>query len=45
MEKIILDFIKKLIYIFNEKDKENAVDEIAANLAIMILSSVSGFKK
>ena len=28
-----------------EKDKENAVDEIVANLAIMILRSVCLFKK
>ena len=45
MEKIILDFIKKINEYIEEKDKENAVDEIVANLAIMILSSVSVFKK
>ena len=45
MEKIILDFLGKINNYINEEDKENAVDEIVANLAIMILSSVSVFKK
>jgi len=45
MENIILDFIKKINIYIEEADKENAVDEIVANLAIMILSSVSVFKK
>ena len=45
MEKIILDFINKINKYIQEKDKENAVDEIVANLAIMILSSVCVFKK
>jgi len=45
MEKIILDFLGKINNYINEEDKENALDEIVANLAIMILSSVSVFKK
>ena len=45
MEKIMLDFLGKINNYINEDDKENAVDEIVANLAIMILSSVSVFKK
>ena len=45
MESIILDFIKKINKFVHMEDKENAVDEIVANLAIMILSSVSVFKK
>ena len=45
MEKIILDFLNKINKYILEKDKENAVDEIVANLAIMILSSVSVFQK
>jgi len=45
MEKIMLDFLGKINNYINEEDKENAVDEIVANLAIMILSSVSVFKK
>ena len=45
MEKIILDFISKINEYINEADKENAVDEIVANLASMILSSQSVFKK
>ena len=45
MEKIILDFISKINKYIEEADKENAVDEIVANLAIMILSSQSVFKK
>tara|TARA_B100000886_G_scaffold84719_2_gene55388 strand:- start:882 stop:1853 length:972 start_codon:yes stop_codon:yes gene_type:complete len=45
MEKIILDFLGKINNYINEEDKENAVDEIVANLAIMILSSLSVFKK
>ena len=45
MEKIILDFIKKIGSYINEKEKENAVDEIVANLVIMILSSIDGFKQ
>ena len=45
MENIILDFIKKINIYIEEADKENAVDEIVANLAIMILSIVSVFKK
>tara|TARA_B100000963_G_scaffold334650_1_gene328028 strand:- start:908 stop:1876 length:969 start_codon:yes stop_codon:yes gene_type:complete len=45
MEKIILDFISKINKYIEQKDKENAVDEIVANLAIMILSSISVFKK
>ena len=45
MEKIVLDFINKINIYIEEKDMENAVDEIVANLAIMILSSVSVFKK
>ena len=45
MERIILDFINKINKYILEKDKENAVDEIVANLAIMILSSVSVFQK
>ena len=45
MEKIILDFITKINKYIDEADKENAVDEIVANLAIMILSSQSVFKK
>ena len=45
MEKIILDFLNKINEYIESKEKENAVDEIVANLAIMILSSVSVFKK
>tara|TARA_B100000925_G_scaffold286182_1_gene263528 strand:- start:46 stop:1014 length:969 start_codon:yes stop_codon:yes gene_type:complete len=45
MEKIILDFINKINMYIKEDDKENAVDEIVANLAIMILTSQSVFKK
>ena len=45
MENIMLDFLSKINNYINEEDKENAVDEIVANLAIMILSSVSVFKK
>ena len=45
MEKIILDFLSKINQYIECKEKENAVDEIVANLAIMILSSVTVFKK
>ena len=45
VEYSIIDFIKKINAYIEEEDKENAVDEIVANLAIMILSSVSVFKK
>lgn len=45
MEKIMVDFIKKIRMYISEKDKENALDEIAANLVIMIQSSVGVFKK
>lgn len=45
MEKIILDFLNKINNYIEIGDKENAVDEIVSNLAIMILSSVSVFKK
>ena len=45
MESIILDFIKKINKFIHLEDKENAVDEIVANLAIMLLSSISVFKK
>ena len=44
MEKIMVDFITKIGSYINEKEKENAVDEIAANLVIMIQSSIDGFK-
>ena len=44
MEKIVLDFINKINKFIDEPNNENAVDEIVANLAIMILSSVSVFK-
>ena len=44
MEKIMLDFIKKIHLYIDEKENENALDEIAANLVIMIQSSVSSFK-
>ena len=43
MEKIILDFIKKINILIEEKENENAVDEIVANLTIMILSSLKTF--
>lgn len=43
MEKIILDFIKKINIYIQEKEKETAVDEIVANLTIMILSSLTTF--
>ena len=45
MEKIVLDFIKKIYTLIEEEGNENAVDEIVANLAIMILSSVTVFEK
>ena len=45
MEKIVLDFINKINKFIDEPNNENAVDEIVANLAIMILSSVSVFKR
>jgi len=45
MENIILDFIKKIYRLIEEEGNENAVDEIVANLAIMILSSVTVFEK
>ena len=44
MEKIMLDFIKKINLYIDQKENENALDEIAANLVIMIQSSVSSFK-
>lgn len=45
MENIVLDFIKKIYTLIEEEGNENAVDEIVANLAIMILSSVTVFEK
>jgi len=45
MEKIILDFLKKINVYIEDKEKENAVDEIVANLTIMILSSTTVFDK
>lgn len=44
MEKIMLDFLKKINKYIDDKDKENAVDEIAANLVIMIQSSLTSFR-
>jgi len=44
MEKIMLDFLKKINKNIDDKDKENAVDEIAANLVIMIQSSLTSFR-
>jgi len=44
MEKIMLDFLKKINKNIDDKDKENAVDEIAANLVIMIQSSLVSFR-
>ncbi len=44
MEKIMLDFLKKINKYIDDKDKENAVDEIAANLVIMIQSSLVSFR-
>jgi hypothetical protein len=43
MENIILDFIRKINTYIKDKEKETAVDEIVANLTIMILSSLSVF--
>ena len=45
MEKIVLDFISKINILIDKPGNENAVDEIVANLAIMILSSVSVFER
>ena len=45
MEKIMLDFLTKINKYIEDKEYENAVDEIVANLAIMILSSRTVFKQ
>jgi len=44
MEKIMLDFVKKIYLYIDKKENENDLDEIAANLVIMIQSSLSSFK-